>query len=214
MTSSPVQTRKLTLEELLAMDFPEDGAKRELVNGEIVVVPAPSMPHKEVQSFLHELFTVFKLRHPHYKGYSELNLKLYEGHHAIADFVIARLEEHGGPCRKTRQFLEGPPDVVVEVLSPERQWRDLVEKRGEYEQGGCPSTGSSIRTSRRPCSCGSRPAATIWSGFRRARCSSPRRCRGCAWTWRRCSAATCAPASPPWVLASTWASPEARRAAL
>jgi Uma2 family endonuclease len=138
MTPSAVETRKLTLEEFFAMDFPEDGAKRELVNGEIVVAPAPNMPHKEVQSFLYDWFAFFKLRNGQYVSYSELNLKLWEEHHAIPDFVIARLEENGGPCRKGRQFLEGPPDVVVEVLSPDRQWRDLVEKRGEYERGGVP----------------------------------------------------------------------------
>jgi Uma2 family endonuclease len=138
MTPSAVQTRKLTLEEFLAMDFPEDGAKRELVNGEIVVTPAPNLPHKNVQSFLHEIFAFFKVRHPHYQAYSEFNLALWQGHHAIPDFAIARLEQHGGPCREADPFLEGPPDVVVEVLSPKGQWRDLVEKRGEYEQGNVP----------------------------------------------------------------------------
>src|SRR5262249_23937689 len=120
------------------MDFPEDGVKRELVNGEIVVPPAPDMPHKDLQSFVHNWFAFFRFKHPQYSSYSELNLRLWADHHAIPDFVIARLAEQGGPCRKTRIFLEGPPDVVVEVLSPDRQWRDLVEKRGEYARGAVP----------------------------------------------------------------------------
>ena len=138
MPTSVVPTRKLTLDEFFAMDFPEDGAKRELVNGEVVVTPAPNMPHKRVQSLLHEWFGFFRFKHPEFKAYSELNLTLWDGHHAIPDFVIARLESDGGPCRESELFLEGPPDVAVEVLSPTKQWRDLVQKRSEYEQGGIP----------------------------------------------------------------------------
>jgi Uma2 family endonuclease len=138
MSASEAATRKLSLEEFLGMDVPEDGAKLELVNGEIVVTPAPDMARKRVQSFLHEWFGILRLKHPRYVSYSELSLSLWAGHHAIPDFVIARPERRGGPCRETVQLLEGPPAVVVEVLSPTRQWRDLVQKRSEYEQGRVP----------------------------------------------------------------------------
>ncbi|HEV8638023.1 MAG TPA: Uma2 family endonuclease [Chloroflexota bacterium] len=37
-----------------------------------------------------------------------------------------------------RHFLEGPADIVVEVLSPEGVHRDRVEKLAEYEQAGVP----------------------------------------------------------------------------
>jgi Uma2 family endonuclease len=138
MSASVRRGHKISLEEFLEMDFPEDGVKREWVDGEIVTTPAAGMPHKKVQSFLHDWFAFFKLRHPQYTSYSELNLQLWDPQHAIPDFVIARMEEHGGPCREDKVFLYGPPDVVVEVLSPTEQWRDLVDKRHDYERGGVP----------------------------------------------------------------------------
>ena len=33
-------------------------------------------------------------------------------------------------------YLSGPADLVIEIVSPESQKRDRVDKFGEYEQGG------------------------------------------------------------------------------
>ena len=40
--------------------------------------------------------------------------------------------------RLRRMFLDGPADLVVEVVSPESQTRDRVHKFAEYERGGVP----------------------------------------------------------------------------
>src|SRR5262245_50185156 len=138
MSASTPSTGKLTVGDFFSMDFPEDGIKRELVNGEIVETPSPTLPHKEIRSFLHGCFAFFKLRNRQYSSYSQLNLKMQSGDMLIPDFVISRTEEHGGPCRETHLWLEGPPDVAVEVLCPGSQWRDLIEKRREYAQSGIP----------------------------------------------------------------------------
>jgi Uma2 family endonuclease len=42
--------------------------------------------------------------------------------------------ENLGRLQRTR--LEGPADIVVEIVSPESRHRDSVDKLGEYEQGG------------------------------------------------------------------------------
>ena len=39
-------------------------------------------------------------------------------------------------ARMHNEYLDGPADLVVEVISPESRRRDRITKFGEYEQGG------------------------------------------------------------------------------
>src|ERR1051326_8073907 len=47
----------------------------------------------------------------------------------VANAHLSRLKE---------TYLEGPGDLVVEIVSPESRERDTEEKFREYEQGGVP----------------------------------------------------------------------------
>jgi len=42
------------------------------------------------------------------------------------------------PAKKTARGIEGPPDLVIEILSPSTASRDLLRKRWAYEAGGVP----------------------------------------------------------------------------
>jgi Uma2 family endonuclease len=50
--------------------------------------------------------------------------------------IIFVAREHLG--RLQRHYLDGPADIVVEILSPESVRRDRILKRAEYEQAGVP----------------------------------------------------------------------------
>ena len=50
------------------------------------------------------------------------------------DLMIVRAENVARHCRDTH--LEGPADLVIEVIDPESRTRDRIEKFAEYEQGG------------------------------------------------------------------------------
>ena len=48
--------------------------------------------------------------------------------------IVFVAKENVSRIKKNR--LDGPADLVVEIVSPESQERDRIEKYGEYEQGG------------------------------------------------------------------------------
>ena len=56
--------------------------------------------------------------------------------------------------------ITAPPRLVVEIISPDSQERDLVAKRRDYSRAGCPTSGSPI-PSVRNSSCSSSMATGI-----------------------------------------------------
>lgn len=128
---APVETvlgRALDLEDLEAT--PDDGNRYEVLDGALVMTPPPGRTH---QTVLGELFV---LLHRAAKGHG---LRVYPapfawrigpGQVPEPDLVVASLDA------TSERALEGPPVLVVEVLSPTGRARDLHEKRRIYAEGG------------------------------------------------------------------------------
>ena len=126
-------TRVWTDEELLQL--PDDGRKYELVEGELVVSPAGGRHGRTVVRLTvrlgafvaeHRLGEVFD---------SSTGYRLPSGNLRSPDvsFVAAsRLAEGGVP----KGFLHLPPDLAVEVLSPDDRPRPVMDKVGEYLAAG------------------------------------------------------------------------------
>ena len=121
-------TRRYTVADL--DDFPDDGNRYELFDGELVVTPPPGERHQWVaQELWRRLervtpseYVVFAL---------PVALDLSERTHLEPDLTVKRREDFG---RST--FV---PLLVVEVASPSTRARDRREKRAYYESVGCPS---------------------------------------------------------------------------
>jgi Uma2 family endonuclease len=126
-------TRVWTDEEL--MRLPDDGRKYELVDGELVVSPAGGRHGRTVVKLTvrlgafvaeHRLGEVFD---------SSTGYRLPSGNLRSPDvsFVTAdRLAQSGVP----KGFLHLPPDLAVEVLSPDDRPRPVMDKVGEYLAAG------------------------------------------------------------------------------
>lgn len=56
--------------------------------------------------------------------------------------------------------MNGGPDVAVEIISPESEYRDRVLKRDSTRKPASANTGSLMPTSARRCSCGSETTAS------------------------------------------------------
>jgi len=125
-------TRTWTDAEL--MNLPEDGFKRELVDGEIVMSPAGA-PHGRV------IIELAALLAPHIRraalGYlfdSSTGCRMPSGNLRVPDLCFvshARL-----PGGVPAGFLRVVPDLVVEVLSPGDSERRILDKVGEYLAAG------------------------------------------------------------------------------
>jgi Uma2 family endonuclease len=129
-----VQSRSLTYADLLRLRETRD-ERLELIEGDIVVTPAPVPLHLVI---VHRLAVVFDGAIP--AGVAGVIMQSPDvsfSDHSVyqPDLVVLlrdRMEQFGS--RK----VEGAPSLVVEVLSPSTSARDLGIKKDAYAQHGVP----------------------------------------------------------------------------
>ena len=122
--------REFTRADLDAM--PDDGHRYELIDGILVVTPAPSARH---QTIVLNLAIALKQACP-----DEFQVFVAPFDVALAvdtivqpDLLVARRVD------LTERDLPAAPVLAVEVLSPSTCRVDLTLKRSRYEAAGCPS---------------------------------------------------------------------------
>jgi Uma2 family endonuclease len=114
-----------------------DGQHVEWVDREVVPMSPVSDRHQDVAGFLLALVRFYAEA----RGLGEVRRGPYQmkpgpalpGRAPDIFFIAA---SHAGRLRKT--FLDGPADLVVEIISPESRARDRGDKFYEYEAGGVP----------------------------------------------------------------------------
>jgi Uma2 family endonuclease len=124
------QSRALTSADLESL--PDDGHRYELLDGTLIVTPAPSWLHQRVVSRIARQLEascppdmeVF---------FAPFDVTIALDTVLQPDVLVARrdaLDDHG---------LTTAPVLAVEVLSPSTRHIDLSLKRSRYEVAGCPS---------------------------------------------------------------------------
>lgn len=123
---------KLTFEEFLA--WADENTCAEWLDGDVVVMSPGSNRHQEVGSFLERVLGVF-VEHHHLGTIirAPFVMKLHEGRGREPDLLFVS-RERAQLIGAT--FLNGPADLVIEILSPESIGRDRGEKFVEYEAAG------------------------------------------------------------------------------
>ena len=136
------RTKRLTFEEWQAL--PETKQKCEVVDGVLVMPPSPFGEHAwVVQVILPELRTCLTenrlgivLTAPYDVLINRDPLRVRQPDILVVNEVltgIARPADLAG-----RPYLEGPPMLVVEVLSPSNTARDIEERLTDYRSIGVP----------------------------------------------------------------------------
>jgi Uma2 family endonuclease len=129
---TPPEPPGMTYDEFLARA--DEDILAEWVKGQVILTSPASKLHQAVADFLlkvvgtfveaHELGTVIS---------APFQMKLQSGRDPDLLFVA---NEHTDRFRES--YLDGPADLVVEIVSPEGIGRDRGEKFYEYAQGGVP----------------------------------------------------------------------------
>ena len=124
----------LTYQDYAAL--PDDGKRYEVHDGELFEMSAPTPQHQMVSA---NLFTVLNA----YVRVRNLGLVLYAPLDVIlVDTTVLQPDlvylETGRLAAVSRRGVEGPPTLVVEILSPSTGTTDRTTKRGLYARYSVP----------------------------------------------------------------------------
>lgn len=120
--------RPLDLEDLLAT--PEDGNRYEVLDGALVMTPPPGTDHQRAVIRLAVILDQVSRTRGLQAFTAPLAWRIGPGQVPEPDLLVVV------PEVITKRAVEGPPLLVVEVLSPTGRNRDLSEKRRIYADGG------------------------------------------------------------------------------
>ena len=128
MATEP-KTTGLTYEDL--QRFPEDNFRRELIDGELIVTPAPATRHQEVVLELGARLLAWTKERGG-KAYIAPTDVVFSDTTVLEPDVLFLHPEN--VARAEKRFIRGSPDVVVEVSTPSTRRLELVRKREVYER--------------------------------------------------------------------------------
>ena len=116
------------------LDWADEDTRAEWVDGEVIMMSPASAQHQQIAAFLLRVLGTFVEVHDLGLVISApFQMKLERGREPDLLFLA---QEHLGRLQET--YLDGPADLVIEIVSPESVGRDRGEKYYEYAQGGVP----------------------------------------------------------------------------
>ncbi len=117
------------------LEFPPDGKRYEIIDGDVFVTPSPSFDHQRIVG------NVYFVVRPHVEA-SDLGVVVLSPFDVVLDMTnvvqpdlvfIAKKN-----LKRVERDLKGPPDLAVEVLSPTTERHDRTLKLRAYEKHGVP----------------------------------------------------------------------------
>jgi Uma2 family endonuclease len=131
-----------TLGHIIAFDISEEAYMQhharyfcEWVNGAVVKSPSIDNRHNALSRYLGLMFTAyFKLRPVGYALRAPFIMRLAEQYACYEPDIQLLLTRNKN--RLKENLIDGPSDIVIEIVSEESQARDYAEKLYAYERGG------------------------------------------------------------------------------
>ena len=127
-----VALRKLTWEDI--KDLPEDCGRTEIVDGELIMSPTAGSRHQQICSLLGvELLLHVRSRMLGVVFSSPMHVILAKHTHYEPDLCFVASQR-----RSIIQdaYIEGPPDLIIEVISESNRSHDTVVKFRDYARFG------------------------------------------------------------------------------
>ncbi|MGH7232819.1 MAG: Uma2 family endonuclease [Nitrospiraceae bacterium] len=124
-----IPTTKLTYQDYLLL--PEDGKRYEIIEGDLYMTPAPTTRHQIIVARLsHVLMTYLESHQIGTVLTAPCDVVLSDTDIFQPDLLLVLNE---GSARITEKNIQGPPDLIIEILSPGTAARDQELKRKRYE---------------------------------------------------------------------------------
>ena len=119
------------------LEWADEDVRAEWIDGKIIAMSPASAPHQRLVRFLSTLFSAWVEEQTAGEVFlAPFQMKLDVRPSGREPDVLVVTEAHQDRIRDSH--LEGPADLVVEVVSPESGPRDRGEKFYEYEAAGIP----------------------------------------------------------------------------
>ena len=116
------------------VNFPADGKRHEIIDGEHYVTPSPNLKHQAVSGNLFALLWTHLKQHPLGSVFAAPFDVVFSDLDVVEPDLLYVSRERLEVL--TRQHVRGAPDLVVEILSPGTRRTDEITKRKLYERFG------------------------------------------------------------------------------
>ncbi|MDB9518191.1 Uma2 family endonuclease [Roseofilum reptotaenium CS-1145] len=137
LTATEVITEKKVWTDEEFMALPKDGHCYEIVNGELIDMGNSGALHGNIAIILSSaLFAVVNTQKLGALFDSSTAFKMKNGNRRSPDISFFAKERLQGMTELPSGFLEGAPDLVVEVLSPGNTVEEIHDKLVEYFENG------------------------------------------------------------------------------
>lgn len=113
--------------------LPDDGTRYEIIDGELYELSGPLMAHGAAVIVLLDLLLPILQRLSGRRYTAPIDV-FFAGANPVEPDIMVLLP--GSRGRQTSRGIEGPPDLLIEVLSPANREHDTVRKRALYARGG------------------------------------------------------------------------------
>ena len=115
--------------------FPDDGKRHEIIDGEHYVTPSPNLRHQDLVGRLHVEIANYLKSHPTAGRVFLSPLDVVLSHYDVVepDLLFVAGDQ---AAIMTDKNIQGPPALVVEVLSKSSRKRDAQTKRRLFERTG------------------------------------------------------------------------------
>src|ERR1051325_10680481 len=132
--SAAAKTRLYTFDDFCALV--PDGQKADLIDGVIYMASPDNTEAADLLTWLGGLLTFYVDERDLGKVYfSRVAFRLSEYHGPEPDIASVQKSRLG---LVERGYVDGPPDLAVEIVSPDSIERDYQKKRKQYEKAGVP----------------------------------------------------------------------------
>jgi len=124
---------KLTYEDFL--QFPDDGRRHELIDGEHYVTPSPNTRHQRISGRLYLLIGNWLQEHPVGQLFYAPFDVVFSNIDVVEPDLLYMSNERAVEVL-TEKHVRGVPELVIEIASPGTRRRDETLKRRLYERSG------------------------------------------------------------------------------
>jgi len=125
---------KFNVSEEEFWEIANEDSNFELINGVLIIHSPASTEHEELFGYLNFVLRYYTEQTEKGKVFgSRLVMRLSEKWNAEPDLMVI-LPEHYDRIKKTR--IQGPADLVIEILSPTTRELDLTKKLPHFRQAG------------------------------------------------------------------------------